>query len=484
MRFVVVLILAAACGSSSNNAGPCDDTHPCKTNEVCVAGSCMPSECTTSADCTTADNPICSGGLCVAACMVDMECTGIADRPFCDNGACVGCKTAMDCPAEKAFCDAGTHACRGCISDDECASGVCLDFEGVCAASADIIHVKQFGTDTGTCTELAPCETINYAMTQVTATRKIIRIAGGVLTSAPTTTVTINKPVIIDASGTQINKPTNGPLFALSGSGIVIVEGLTLLGNSTMPSVTVGAGSTFRMFLSTLQQAVVDVMNGSVAFSEVKANAPSFDTPALTCTSGTVNVDHTLFNHTTMTSSNCQVTVSRSTFDGVSDGSITSTGGLVKIENNLIIEANELSDSMNVTSAAPGSTIRFNTFVNTSGINSDGVALFCDDTSDVSNNIFAYRSMHPMGAPGGTPCATNHSLFDFAAVATHAAGEGNKIGDVASFFASLSTRDFHLAANSPAKESAQPNLVTVDLDGKARPTPSGTNPDMGCYEAP
>jgi hypothetical protein len=43
--------------------------------------------------------------------------------------------------------------------------------------------------------------------------------------------------------------------------------------------------------------------------------------------------------------------------------------------------------------------------------------------------------------------------------------------------------DFHLQAASPAVNKGNPAAgVLIDLDGKSRPLPVGTNPDLGCFE--
>lgn len=42
--------------------------------------------------------------------------------------------------------------------------------------------------------------------------------------------------------------------------------------------------------------------------------------------------------------------------------------------------------------------------------------------------------------------------------------------------------DFRLKANSPAINKGVISVVATDLDGKMRPLPFGTNPDLGCFE--
>jgi hypothetical protein len=420
-------------------------------------------------------------------CSIDDDCTGTAGTPHCaTDGVCVECTTNDQCPAEKAICDLEDRACRGCESDDQCASGVCVEADGVCAADAAIIYMRMFGADTGECTLASPCGTLPYALGKVTGTRNVIHFSGGNF-GTPTATVAINRSVIIDAASATIGKPGTGPLFALTSSGTVTLEGFTVLGSATVndPTITVGSGSTLRVRNAVLTTAEIKVNNGALDLKDVRAAAGTVTKNAVTCTSGTLTARQVDFDHTIVQTTNCQVNVSRCQFNEISDGSIGASGGVAVIENNLIIDANELSDSMSVNGVAPGSKIRFNTFVNTSGIDSDGVALNCDGTADVSNNIFAYASMHPMGGSGGTPCPSKYSLFDTVAVASHAAGEGNKVAAPATFFANRAAKDFHLGTSSPAKDASQPGVVvTEDFDGRPRPQPAGSRADVGCFEAP
>jgi hypothetical protein len=75
-------------------------------------------------------------------------------------------------------------------------------------------------------------------------------------------------------------------------------------------------------------------------------------------------------------------------------------------------------------------------------------------------------------------------LFDAAGAQEVNRGIGNRSADVETFFKDRQARDFHLAPNSPALGFGEPGLVTVDLDGNARPIPAGSLPDVGAYEAP
>jgi hypothetical protein len=64
-------------------------------------------------------------------------------------------------------------------------------------------------------------------------------------------------------------------------------------------------------------------------------------------------------------------------------------------------------------------------------------------------------------------------------------GVGRKAGDSSTFFVDKAGKDYHLSMHSAAVGAAEPGLdVSDDLDGNARPSPSGSVPDIGAFEAP
>jgi hypothetical protein len=494
---LLLIAIAAAC-TKPNEAVCCvseadcarlglDEPRPCEVGQACKAFACVAAECATSAECASPDAPVCIDGLCVASCRSDDDCAGAAGGPRCAaDGACVGCLTGADCPATAPFCDADDRRCRGCAADPECASGVCLERDGRCAAEDEVIHVQMFGSDAGECTRAAPCRTLPYALQKVTPSRKVIHIDGGNLPT-PATTIAIDRSVVIDGSDTTIAKPSGVPLFSLAAFlGPVTLEGVRLIGSAdpSDPTITVTSGSLLRIARSVLSTALIDIVGGGLEVRDARVTAVG-TMKAVGCLNGSVTVRAVDFEHTTIGAVNCHVNISRCRFDEISDGSIRAQGGVAIIENNLLINSYELADLMNVTSLAPGSVVRFNTFVNTSGIVADGIALSCDGSATVTSNIFAYGSTHPMGGPSGTPCPTRFSLFDAAAVAQHSGGEGNQTGDAATFFVNRAARDFHLSISSPARQAAEPGLsIDEDLEGHPRPAPLGSRSDAGCFEAP
>jgi hypothetical protein len=476
---------------------PCDGTDVCNSTGACVAPQCMTNadcsgatplcvnqicvapQCTTNADCTDQTMPFCENDVCVAACGSDGDCTSMAGLPYCaTNGACVGCLDDAACAAQAPVCDSTTNACRGCQKDSECTGGVCVEATGACTVDANVIFVASFGNDTGTCTAEAPCGTLAFALPLVTATRNVIHINTSDFDPG-SASIALTQSVIIDGfeTGTTLVDGGVAPRFSLTQSATdITLENLTIDGGS---AVNVGAGVALTLFSDTFS-GLVQITSGAVA-----ANSVTFTNggEVISCSSGTLTIDKSTFTNSYLDSTNCTLTVQHTKFDEANDDSIGATGGLVTVQNNLFVEANDIADLAYVTGGAPGSTVRFNTFVNTSGIASDGTALQCDSTIDVTSNIFAYGTQHPHSY--NPVCPTQDSLYDTVALPQYTTGSGDKVGDSSTFFADLANKDFHLGSGSPALMSAETGLpVMDDYVGDPRPNPTGSTPDMGAYEAP
>lgn len=483
---VSVMAAAVAGCTTKNNPDVCcvsavdcarlgvDDPRPCGAGQACRDFGCVAAECATSADCTAPGAPVCVDQLCVAACREDADCAGAAGPICASDGACVGCLADAQCPASAPFCDAEDRACRGCEADAECASGVCLEMDARCAAEAEVVFVSAQGADTGECSRSAPCKTLQYALTKVLfPTRLVIHVAGGTLTLGSDITFTV--PVYLDGTNTTLLGDGSGPYLQVmsAGGGPATVANIAVA-PTTGTGFTVTAMNTLRLF-NVNASLPVENLGGTLI-------ARSSRLGGVTCTSGTATIERCQFVGSRVESSNCQLAISSNLFDENGSDALSVSGGRVILENNLIIQAYELADTVLVVNAAAGSAVQFNTFVNTSVLASDGVALYCDSTVDVTSNIFAYGSKHPHG---GSMCASRYSLYDSVALPAQTGGVGNKVADGASMFANRASRDFHLSPMSPAKAAAESGLsVAEDFDGNPRPVPVGTRPDIGCFEAP
>lgn len=445
------------------------ELRPCGVGQACSADfTCVAAECTTSADCEDPNQPVCSLGLCIDTCRVDADCAEVPGRPFCaGDGVCVGCVDAMDCGGDATICDAGSRSCRGCEADAECASDVCVEATGVCADETEVVFVSTSGNDSGTCPSTAPCRTLAYALTIANSTRNVIHVEGGTLSVPSTLTVSIS--VTFDGTGTLLTSPANGPIMQLATAGaiVVVVEGFRVSNASDRVDFNVGS-KTLRMFDVTLQRSSIQ---GSGTF---EAAHSEFRTNTITCSGGTLAIEGNEFSESVISGTNCQTTIRRNRFFDAANGTINTMGGLLLVENNLLVEPSEFVDAIIVSGHSSGSTIAFNTIVNTSQVTMSPAAVTCDATVRVTSNIFAYNSTNPINGIG---CVAVSSLFDLPGAPD---ATGNTSAASSTFFIDAVNSDFHLATNSPALGIGEAGLVDVDLEGNPRPM----MPDVGAFEAP
>ena len=502
MRIQLLSLVLVASACTRHNPASCCSTQQqcdsfglkqitgCASGDVCDStGTCQMDQCTTSADCTSASDPVCIDHLCVAACGSDGDCMGLAGRPYCaPDGACVACTDSSQCSADAPICDMTSRSCRACTADAECPSGVCEEATGTCAAAPDIIYLSLQGTDMGECTSDAPCATFTYALGKASGTRDIIRLLAGAFDIGGNTIVLTGRSLVVDGEMTTLSYSGSAaaPMFSVGAGAVVTFEGLSLTSSTANSAITVASGGVADVYGSSVVEsggpAAVALTGGQLKVAETNfmntraTNGRGADTVINCSGGGMVEVDHSVFHSAQIYSDGCTLTVRRNLFDQLGSGSVEATNGLVLIENNLIQDTYELADSMFVSKVtSPGSTIRFNTFVNTSGLDQGATYLGCDASVVVTSNIFAWDSGPVQG------CSTTHSVFDSS---NQDPGPGNQSADISTIFAGLANEDFHLAPASPAKGAGEPGLVTEDLDGNPRPLPAGSNPDVGAYEAP
>ena len=440
--------------------------------------ACVAAECATSADCASPDAPTCLGGLCVAGCSLDDDCAGVAGRPHCDAGAatCVGCTSGAQCSADRSICDAGTRSCRGCTADDECASGVCIEASGACAAEAAILYVTAAGTDTGSCPESAPCKTLAFAMGLTSPARNVIRILGGYFFLGYST-VSLYGSIIIDGTNTTLTSGAASASPVISIGGAATIEGVRLVATDlSTPLISVTSGGGLRLAQVALEGGRLEVLvGGGLEASRVKLINGTFD-----CQNGSsVTIERSRFDFSFFDSA-CKIKVSESHLESPPAALpvIRFQGGMNTIENNVFIGSDAEAGLLLIGDASPGSTFRFNTIFNRSPVVGSAYTVWCGEGLDVTSNIFAYNSTMPM------MCVARNSLFDTAGVQEVNRGEGNRSADSSTFFKDRQAGDLHLAPDSPAIGFGEPGLTATDLEGTARPMPSGTLPDVGAYEAP
>lgn len=483
-------VVAAASGCTKPNPNACctneaeclalgaDELRPCGGGEVCSGNLCVPVQCETAEQCSGA-TPYCIDQLCVGSCQVEADCQGIPGAPICAaDKVCVGCRDHADCSGTTPICDAEDRKCRGCEVDGDCASGICLEADGVCAAESEVVYVVPGRSDTGECSKLAPCGTLEYAMTKTLPPRTTIRIDGGQQLQISNTLLLSGRVLSIDSSGSSLafTGAEGVPMIAVGNSGRVTIEGVKFTPRAR-DLVEVRAAGTLRLHrvTTTTEQGVAFGAFFRVLGGNLFIGKSNMGQRTSCSASGALTIEESLVTSLVDTVG-CLLTVRRSKFV---DGQLEVDGGVALIENNLVTSSNELSDLMIIKSVGQGSRFAFNTVVNTSGVVSEGVALLCDATARVENNIFAYRSTTPH--TGG--CPTRYSLYDDAFL--DPPGEGNLAVPFAAIFIDSSAADFRPSATSVAREMSEPGAISrEDHNRRPRPQPVGTRPDVGAFEVP
>ena len=320
MRFVLSFVCVLTACSKPNPEACCatdeqcaalgaGELRPCDIGQACSSDfTCVAAECTTSADCTSPDAPVCSLGLCVSSCRVDEDCADVAGRPMCaSDGVCVGCETADQCPLDAAICDADTRECRGCEKDAECGSGVCLAADGICADESEVVFATPSGgTDAGECTKTQPCATLDFALAKVTTMRKVLRLEGGG-TFNLASVFDIDRSVYIAGGDTTIAIDRAGPAVRTTGNVHNIVLDKVNVAASSGDAIEITSTNSIRAFNAELGRVNV---NGG-AYSATGSRMVG----GVNCTSGTVSVETSTFANAHLAGSNCTIVVDRTLFD-------------------------------------------------------------------------------------------------------------------------------------------------------------------------
>ncbi|HEY4241696.1 MAG TPA: hypothetical protein VGM88_17865 [Kofleriaceae bacterium] len=482
MRLVLLVLLAASCSVDKNpdvccaTADQCTslgldptDLRPCGAGQACNADhACVAAECTTSDTCPSS-SPVCANGLCAATCTADPDCP--TALPHCDMGACVACADDSQCPAAAAICDASTHACRGCTADAECTSGVCIEDTGVCAAAAEIIYVGAYApaNDTGECPSAAPCSSIAYAFTKLSASRDVIRLTAETAYLGDSGARLIAGDAFIDGKPTLLS----GPSLGVAGANLTVENATYTAAAQALVATDVGSLtlSHATITLSAASSISVD-MTSTLKLHDTDVTGPGIATHAIACDTSSLVYLRSVFHGASSESMTCDEQVSRSRFF---DSKLRGYGGgHVQVDNVLVVSSAGDDDIFDTKEAAPGSWVRFATFVNQSPVTQSQAALYCSDNVDVSSVVFAFNSRDPIDS-----CTAHDSLFDTPSSPDPFAA-GNDIEDASTFFLDAADGNYHLGASSPALGHGEPGLETEDLEGN----PRGATPDIGAYEAP
>ncbi len=454
-----------------------------------LAGACTRPNpdfcCTSDAECaslgvselrTCGGGKVCDSNVCIEAqCAGDSDCIGAPGGEVCaDDHMCVGCESNADCDEEAPICDLAKRACAPCRDDADCASGVCLAADGVCAKASQIFYVRTEGNDGLGCTQSVPCRNFNAALVNVTATRRVIRILGR---DYPTSDgiVISTQNVYIDAENTEITRTSAGPIFTFSGTSTATLEGVKLnVAGRTGVSVTSPLTTRFSQLeaIGTQFENAIYLEAGTTHISDSK-----FFNSWVLCGSANLELETSSFQNGAVDGGQeCSGEIRRSQF---SNTRVTVSGGLV-FQNNLVTSTSPTCT--NDFSGGPISQIDFNTWVcrHNPPISTpfEGRAFSCGLDDRPTGNLVAWDSVEPASG-----CTLRHSLLP--SFATPLPGENNRYTDMANVFIDYLGGDYHLSADSPAKGAAeQKSNVTIDFEGNPRPNPRGSAPDIGAFEAP
>ena len=362
----------------------------------------------------------------VSTCASSEDCG--APRPLCElqSGACVECLGAADCGAAEPACV--EHACARCTSDDQCAAGVCL-LDGTCAAEARIAYAAPTGTGAG-CTMAMPCS-FDVAVTKLSPTTDVIKLAAG--TYARTVTTTITTKAIIAGTGATFD-----------GSG---GQGDAMLTDSGADLTVTG------LALESLDMGGIACMGaGTVRLDRVSIEGVSFGMYANPCT--------TEIRRSRFIGNSFYAMYLRDSAATVQNVEIARNGNTQFQIAAIVLET--------VTGSLEHATVTLNT-----GIGAP-TAIQCTTSPAfaIKSSIFFQNTMD-------AACNVSYSVVD-----TGFVGGTNNV-EVDPMFVASATNDFHLSPGSPATNIADPaSTVNIDRDGDPRPLPVGSRADVGADEIP
>ena len=449
MRWGLFAVALVGCYSPTAKTGV-----PCASNGACPDGQ----QCD-----TTQSPPVCvamPGGSGDGGMTPDAPPDA---APAClDNSMCTG--------ATAPICDTTSHTCRGCTADAECMfePGVCVEYTGTCVADANTIFLSPAptGVDAGTCTRAAPCATFAYAMTQVTATARTIRVGDGSYTEAVDVPATVGTAQVV-ISGEDKNPATPSitatanPILTFEAGTDVLLEGVT---------ATSGPSDGVR------------IAGGTAVLSHVVSNANALAGVNFqgSSTSVVTIVDSQLLGHTLSGLFTMQgaVDLERTVVRGNLNGGVHTRNGPITIINCIIAKnggTGTTTGGVRLDNLTVGGVIQYDTIAyNTAGGTTNSPGIQCGSALGITNMILADNGAAGTAQYSGG-IAPSHSLFEGGPTPQ---GMGNKTGNPA--FKDIANGDFHITPGSMAIDQAAGTNVDIDIDGEHRP--NGSGPDMGADE--
>jgi hypothetical protein len=420
------------------------------TRPYCVEEACR--ECRDASSCD-AEAPVCTPAYECGGCQTEADCAPFAGTtPHCgDEGTCVACRGNEDCSGATPVCTGAPAACTACTSDIQCDSGVCVEDTGACRTEDTILYVAPAGSDVRTCSRQAPCQTLNRALSFVTATKNLVLVSPGDYITQPgqATVIEIATPVTIEATGASLTRSDDGAVVEVRGATTrATIVGARIHGASGVvgDGVQCANGATLVLRLTTLD-----------------GNA-----------------------RTGVRSDSCTLTVERSTIGGGTPsagnlgGGLSTVSGMVTIRNNVLVGNGKENPGgttfggASVATPAAGSTFEFNTITQNKAAITLGGGLRCEttDAMRIANNI-VFANTKP---PGLSQVTNLGCTLDFN-LSEDTLGGTNVVGTP------IFENGFHLAASSDGVDDADPAAtLNIDFDGDVRPQPTGGRRDIGADE--
>ena len=446
----------------------------CSADNTCI-------ECSDSSDCQEEGRSICSEQATCVECVESSDCAGASEnRHICTGeSTCVECETSSDC-SEPAAGACEDNSCRACQADSECASGLCLEDEGVCVESVKIVYASTAGADGPDCgTQDAPCKSIGGAqgaLPKVGGARKnivlqpgtyldtiriennpkvdgvIVRGAPGVIIAGSHATEPVVRVSKADATFEDLEivaTPTaDGLICQYTGTHLTLRRVTVRDGGKN--GVVVEGGK-----LSLLESAVENFKGKGILYDRAPDSGFIFD-------HGIIEMDRS------RVSDNLEGGLDLFIASGTIHNSVIrhNSNGFFGVGLSISVAQNKLSvEHTTVISKISSPGVGGGPF--------KAVALFCGDPAGYRNPGFAKFRNTIIDGPidEDAKCTVTNSLLK-----TSQPGVGNFVADPRFVAGS-----YRLETDSPAIDKASSDSTsTVDFEGN--PRPYGPASDLGAYE--
>lgn len=476
------------------DAGPNDPDAMIVVPDATVA-------CTTSVDCS-APLPICSGNMCEACVLGANGDSACADRnsatPFCStDGSCRECIADSACGGITPVCNA-EGVCDACSEHEDCTSGACSD-SGACVVAGAIVYVSTGGADGLTCGNSpgTACKNLSGplgAIAKAAVNKTHIVMETGTYTESQPPAFSSLTIEVAGHNAVIVAPNIPGPALSISLGADVVLSNLTINGGlgGIIGSGVACSGSDIRILNSTVAGSAasgIDAVNCNVRLEDTLVENHSGE--GVVVSGGTVTIlDSKIENNGKRGAriTNGVIQVERSRFYS------NNLGGIFIETSSFHLESTEVVNNGNIlngelTGKTGGVTIR------NTGIMSPQELVHCTVSGnrtpgfDIgSAGIDCGASMSPVDVNSSISVNNQHSGIARQATSncdvrfSAVPGLPSTMGNISGMplFVNAAGGDYHLLANSPGIDVADPSSgVSTDIDRQLRPA---TGKDMGSDE--